>query len=86
LNREKNKQSFIKHSQINTYRRISSPSVSADLRLIPALTFGLLAQIVILVLFSTSFAQTKYENRRIQNVIIAFEGTAEALLPPPNLN
>jgi outer membrane protein insertion porin family len=74
LNREKSKQSFIKHSQINTYRRVSSPSVSADVRLIPALTFGLSAQILILVLFSVSFAQTKYENRRIQNVIIAFEG------------
>lgn len=58
-------------------RRVSRPSVSANLRVKPALTLGLLihAFIFCLILFSTDFAQNKYENRRIQNVIISFEGT-----------
>ncbi len=50
--------------------------MNADLRVISAFALGLSAQIfILLTLFSTNFAQTKYENRRIENVIIAFEGT-----------
>ncbi len=63
--------SFVKHSRIYIYQ-----FVGAGIKRRFAFTLGLLTHIfILLTFFSTNFAQVKYENRRIQNVIIAFEGT-----------